>query len=135
MGNRVRPATVSLLFIRLSKLKKIFRQECLHVRIAHKSSTLRQALTPRKTTKRCDRNNCPIAHTGHCFTKGVVYKITCLKCHKLYIGSTIRHTHDRIKEHLSNIKSSVYKHLAQCQTDHIDIKLDIITRNNDPVNL
>ena len=117
------------------KLRKIFRQEGLPIRVAHKSSTLRQMLTPLKTNKACDRINCPMSHTGHCFTREVVYKIRCEKCHKCYIGSTIRHTHDRIKEHLSNANSSVLKHLLQCQTNCIDINVYIIARNNDPINI
>ena len=46
------------------KLRKIFRQEGLPIRVAHKSSTLRQMLTPLKTNKTCDRINCPMSHTG-----------------------------------------------------------------------
>ena len=53
----------------------------------------------------------------------------------IYIGSTIRKIHDRIKEHLNSNKSSVYKHLISCQDTRQDIQVSIITRDNDNVNL
>ena len=51
-------------------------------------------------------------------------------------GSTIRFLHDRIKEHLSQLASSVFKHLNNCQNNVKDaINMTIIAKDTDPVNL
>ena len=72
------------------KLKRMFQKEGIQVRIAHKSSTLRQVLKLRKNSESCNKPECPISETGLCFRKGVVYKITCKKCQGTYIWSTIK---------------------------------------------
>ena len=43
------------------------------------------------------KNAVPFALKSH-----VVYKITCPKCHRTYIGQTIRHISIRAKEHAAN---------------------------------
>lgn len=40
-------------------------------------------------------------------------EIICTRCDSNSIGSTIEHLHIRIREHLMDKKSSVYKHLHQ----------------------
>ena len=49
-----------------------------------------------------------------CFAQNVVYNVRCARCKKEYIGSTIRHLHTRIKEHLTSRVSAVYTHAQQC---------------------
>ena len=117
------------------KLKDIFKQEGINVRIVHKSSSLRQALKPKSTPAKCTLKNCTIASTKLCFKKCVVYKITCSKCHSIYIGSTIRHLHDRIKEHTTSSKSSIYKHINTCQCTKETLLISIIDNERDPLNL
>ena len=39
-----------------------------------------------------------------CFTNGVIYLTTCAKCSKQYIGQTGRSFHERIHEHMYDIK-------------------------------
>ena len=46
-----------------------------------------------------------------CFTKCVVYHITCNLCNKFYIGQTNRTIRSRILEHTKSPSSSVYKHM------------------------
>ena len=65
----------------------------------------------------------------------MAYEITCIKYHESYIGSTIRHTHDKIKEHITKPSSSVYKHLADNFDNQSGRTVKILTRDNDPVNL
>ena len=73
-----------------------------------------------------------------CFVQNVVYQLTCNECHQSYIGSTIRRTHDRIKEHLNRSTSSVYKHFANSyDVENLENKISvkIVARETDPVNL
>ena len=70
--------------------------------------------------------------------RNVVYRITCNECHQSYISSTIRRTHDRIKEHLSRCTSSVYKHFANSHdVENFENRISrtIVARETDPVYL
>ena len=96
------------------KIRNMFKREGLHVRIACKSTTLRQILQKKKEPPTCNRQNCATSADHICFNKNVVYKITCNKCHLFYIGSPVRNLPDRVHEHLSKQVSSVFKHLAAC---------------------
>ena len=57
------------------------------------------------------------------------------RCHESYIGSTVRHTHDRVKEHVTKPSSSVYKHLASHGSSESEITVKILIGDNDPVKL
>ena len=119
------------------KISTIFRNENLKVRITHRSHNLRHALWTPKANAECKRQRCPIAHTGNCFKRNCIYKILCTICNEFYIGSTIRHLHDRIKEHFNSSNSSVYKHIITCHNKPNSSKtiISIIARESDPVNL
>ena len=118
------------------KITNIFRKEGIPVRIAHKSYTLRQALSHKITERTCTRDNCPIAHTKLCLLRNAVYQITCKNCNQLYTGSTTRFGHDRVKEHLKRDNSSVNKHISRCQNkEYKGIEVKIIVLENDPVCL
>ena len=101
------------------KITNIVRKENIPVRVAHKSYTLRRALSHTSTERKCTRDKCPIANTGLCLRKNAVYQLTCNSCDQQYIGSTTRFIHDRVREHLNNDNSSVKKHISSCQNnDH-----------------
>ena len=118
------------------KITNIFRKENIPVRVAHKSYTLRQALSHTSTERKCTRDNCPIANTGLCLRRNAVYQLTCNSCDQQYIGSTTGFIHDRVREHLNNDNSSVKKHISSCQNnDHKGINIKIIMSENDPANL
>ena len=118
------------------KITGIFKRENIPVRIAHKSYTLRQALSHNTTKRKCNRPNCPIADTNLCLQRNTVYQLTCKACGEYYIGSTTRFLHDRTKEHLTNDNSSVKKHLTTHHRNNShNIEVKVITRENDPVNL
>ena len=89
------------------KISKIFRNKNLKVRLTHRSHSLRHALGTPKANPQSKRQQCPLAHTGNCFKRNCIYQILCTKCNDFYIGSTIRHLHDRIKEHFENSNSSI----------------------------
>ena len=112
-------------------------RENIPVRIAHRSYTLRQALSHNTTERKCNRPNCPIADTNLCLQRNSVYQLTCKACGEYYIASTTRFLHDRTKEHLANDNSSVKKkHLTtHHRNNNHNIELKVITRENDPVNL
>ena len=94
------------------KITGIFKRENIPVRIAHKSYTLKQALSHNTTERKCNRQNCPNADTNLCLQRNTVYQLTCKACGEYSIGSTTRFLHDRTKEHLTNDNSSV-KNISQ----------------------
>ena len=79
------------------KITKIFRKENIDVRLTHKAYTLRNALSTKRDKPECKRTNCPVAHTKFCLRRNTIYKITCDQCQQFYVGSTTRHTHDRVR--------------------------------------
>ena len=116
------------------KIKTMFKNG-LSVRTTHKSMTLRQALKPGKTrwlqpNKLRDFQQPPLRALLEMW-----YEITCNRCHESYIGSTIRHTHDRVKEHVTKPSPLVYKCLASHGSSESEITVKILIRDNDPVNL
>ena len=79
-------------------------------------------------------NNCTLRNSDMCLRKNIIYKITCNTCKYIYVGSTIRHLHTRIKEHLTSKASSVYKHLRSCNNNnHISVK--ILASDKDECNI
>ena len=116
-----------------NRLRKVFKDQGLNVRISHKSQTLRNVLNPTHTSKTCKIKECCINNPKKCFQRGVVYEVTCKQCQSSYIGSTIRHLHDRIKEHFNDPKSSVFSHFSTCSDRNIVV--NIIARSRDTVNL
>jgi len=109
-----------------NKIRKAFHREGLKVRLSHKSFSLRSALRHKRNNNRiCTKKNCTLSQ-DLCFRKNVVYKITCNKCLKTYIGSTIRELHQRVYEHFKNKDSSVHKHMIACNTSPEDMDVRII---------
>ena len=51
------------------RITNIFRKENIPVRVAHKSYTLRQALSHTSTERKSTRDKCPIANTGLCLLR------------------------------------------------------------------
>ena len=118
------------------RIINIFRKEGIPVRVAHKSHTLRRALSQNNTERTCTRANCPISNTKLCLLRNAVYQITCNNCNQHYIGSTARFIHDRAREHLNNDNSSVKKHISKCQNKiHKGIAITTSVLENDPANL
>ena len=119
-----------------NQLRKIFKKEKINVRIAHRSFTLRNYLKTTNHPNACTLNNCPIKDPTKCGRRNVVYKVECQTCHQSYIGSTIRPLHIRIREHLEQSKSSVYKHLTSCQHHSPSrISTSILAHHREPINL
>ena len=70
-------------------------------------------------------NTCPLVKASNsseilqmkssynCFTKSVIYVITCKKCQAQYVGQTGRHLKERIAEHIQNIKSKTKTPVGQ----------------------
>ena len=46
----------------------------------------------------------------------MVYKYTCANCQIGYVGETCRHLHERVKEHLTQKSSHIFKHLEENPT-------------------
>ena len=118
------------------RITSIFRKEGIPVRVAHKSYTLRRALSHNNKERTCTRANCPISDTKLCLLRNAVYQITCNNCSQQYIESTTRFIHDRVREHLNNDNFFVKKHLSQCQSKvYKGSEIKSILLENDPANL
>ena len=95
-----------------TKIKRIFWNEGINLRIYHRNRTLRQVLRKQKPQQACTMKNCPL-HSPECYRKLVVYQVTC-SCGDTYIGSTKRPLHQRIKEHLRMATSAIFNHRLSC---------------------
>ena len=60
---------------------------------------LRHILKKLKYPRHCTKRNCPISDDNLCFRYNVVYRLKCMLCGEIYIGSTTRNLHDRAIEH------------------------------------
>ena len=117
------------------KITKCFQREGLNVRLYHRTCSLRTALKPtQNNNKTCNKRGCSLDNKL-CLRKNVVYQITCAKCQGTYIGSTIRHLHDRVHEHFNNNNSSVNKHFEACGSSPNNMKVKIIDQENKKGNL
>ena len=117
-------------------VKKIFRRERLDVRLTRNTRTLRQELKKKTNATKCNMKQCPVNDNNKCMRKNIVYKITCNRCQKFYIGSTIRNLHSRVKEHMTGQQSSVFKHLQACSNHRSDaITIDILGNDHETCNL
>ena len=88
--------------LRKSKLK--FNPRIIFKNEAPISTSLQKSRKPNCGT------NCICDDTSLCNKKNVVYKITCTDCEATYIGETYRTIRTRIKEHLKQKESEVFKH-------------------------
>ena len=84
--------------------------------------------------KSCTTNNTyknQNSHTLTCQTKGVIYLITCLKCHKQYVGQSGRLAKDRCYDHLRYIRSKTEStgiHFNKRGHTHWDFQFHIIEK-------
>ena len=91
------------------RITYIFRKETIPSRIAHKSYTLRKALSHTSTERKSTRDKCAISNTELCLRRNEVYQLTSSRCNQQYIGSATRFIHDHVREHINNENSSVKK--------------------------
>jgi hypothetical protein len=117
-------------------LLSIFKQEKLPVRFYHANASLRNLLKKRiSSTVLC---SCPFNNV--CSRQNVIYEMTCRVCSSIYIGSTIRTLHVRLNEHLTNMNSSVYRHLRVCQNQNPQLTdnrlmVKVLAFDRDAINL
>ena len=85
------------------RITSICRKEDIPVRVAHKSYTLRRALSHNNKERTIALSQAPnCAYYATLFTKSHVAPATSITS-----GSTIRFIHDRVREHLNNDNSSL----------------------------
>ena len=113
------------------KIRTIFKEIGLPVRLAHKARNLRHALNRTSPTV-CTLPGCPINNPLLCNVKFCVYKSLCAGCGHFYYGSSIRPLHVRAKEHLTSSTSSVFNHKTKCKNP---FTFSILSRNADIVKL
>ena len=116
-----------------NKIKHIFRREEINVRLTRKIKTLGNILRKKGENNTCKLKNCAIKDPKLCFRRNAVYEVKCDKCHQIYIGSTIRPLHIRIREHLNTSRSSIFHHKITCKNKKFNIK--ILTTADDEPNL
>ena len=116
------------------KIKKIFKDENINIRLYDNKYTIRNKLNQNKYNyhKDCTKAHCPIKNPRKCYQKLCVYHIQCESCRKSYIGSTVRSLHTRIVEHHTQKTSSVRRHLNECNSG---LTITILDKANDVVNL
>ncbi len=117
------------------KITQCFRKEGLKVRLSQKTKSLRNTLKLKQNNNRaCTKRGC-LLDPIMCFQKNVIYSIRCDKCGMNYVGSTIRHLHDRVHEHFNNHNSSVRKHMNECNVSPDIMNVKIIDRERRKGNL
>ena len=100
----------------------------------------------RDAPKRSKHNNCTICNSLPdryvCDVRFVVYKFTCKRCQKSYIGETCRPFYQRYEEHRRSLqagdkKSALSEHLltdhSDCTLALNDFHLEILAKLGNPV--
>jgi hypothetical protein len=123
-----------------NKIRRLFREVSndIQVVIANKPApSLRNLLNKRTniTDRPCNKRQCILSSTGKCYLHHVVYEIQC-PCGMIYIGSTIRHLHDRIYEHLRDTNSAIKDHGLLCeQFERNRLNISILSRQGNEIDL
>ena len=119
------------------RLKKTFIKFGFNIRLIHKTSTIQNHLNNDKTNSinamKCTIKHCPTKASNLCHRKNVVYEAKCKNCNSIYIGSTTRHFHLRVREHLTTKNSAVFQHAIICQPK--DISFSILCSAKDGTDL
>jgi len=112
------------------QVRTIFRKNDLPVRVYDNNFTLRNALKKNDAPPaKCNINNCTMKN-NLCHTKKCVYELRCEKCQQIYIGSTLRALHIRVREHMEDNKSSVFQHTKQCAGANFSTSVIARARDN-----
>ena len=116
------------------KFRNIFKRHNLPVTVVPQARSLRSILYTRPgETNVCKFSNCLTASDNICFRTNVVYQIECTACSRIYIGSTIRFLHIRIREHMRQQSSTVFLHNQKCSASCL--KVTILAHAMDPKNV
>jgi hypothetical protein len=99
-------------------IKRALQPIGFHIRLSHRSKQLKEYFkSPSPPAsfhhQQCKLRDCPLKGKL-CFMKLIVYQITCNSCQQFYIGSTKKHFHLRIKEHMSMKQSNLFQHKSTC---------------------
>ena len=96
------------------KMQEVIKKSTLDMnpRIIFKTQRPLAMLLNTKKSSLCD-SKCICDNHNQCMRKNTVYKITCALCKEEYIGETYRTTRTRIKEHIKQKSSEVYKHFQE----------------------
>ena len=115
------------------KIRQAFAREGVSIRIWNKARTLRNALQPKPASPACTKPWCSMKTTGKCYAQNVVYQLVCPSCNQSYIGSTQRHLHIRVKEHLTRENSSYFAHTRLCP--NVVPQVSVLARERNTINL
>ena len=118
------------------RIRRIFAQEGINIRIYRRSTTILDMVRPRQPEiGRCTWAACPTKEAAICYARKVVYEITCTPCGQRYIGSTTRPLHERVREHTATGRgSTVHEHLLSCGGGAARVQVRIVAREKDEVN-
>ena len=115
------------------RVQAIFTKNDLPVRVFDRNLTLRAALrTRQKENNICNIKGCTMADSNLCYAKKCVYQLRCTNCLQVYIGSTLRRLHERVREHLQQERSGVFQHKRVCGAA---FEIRVITRARDNTSL
>ena len=117
------------------KVRKLFRQEGINIRLYRRSTTLLDVVRPRQPeVRQCPWPTCPTRETRECFVTNCVYQVTCVPCGRRYVGSTTRALHERIREHVVGRSSLIYDHLSDCGGGQPRVRVSILNKEKDAIN-
>ena len=118
------------------KIRRAFQREGINIRIYRRSNTILDVVRPRQPEiRRCAWTTCPTRDTAKCFVRNCVYELTCIPCGRLYIGSTTRPLHERIREHtIQGRGSTIHGHLTSCGGGAAHVKVCVLAKEKDAVN-
>jgi len=118
------------------KVKKIFQHEGVHIRLYRRSTSLLSLLRPNlNRLPNCNIDGCTINDSKKCFQRNITYHLKCIPCGNDYIGSTVRHLHQRIHDHTHTGQGSeIHQHLLNCNNGRAKVQISILNKSKDRIN-
>ena len=104
------------------KMQYLIRKSTLNAnpRIIFKTPPPLSICLQKQQNKIC-RTGCLCDNRNICNKKNIIYKITCTICNAFYIGETSRTIRTRIKEHMKQKESEIFKHFKSNHKEKLDI--------------
>jgi hypothetical protein len=105
-------------------VKKLLKPLGIKINLSQKSKHLKDIVRNKIVSdhKQCRMRGC-IVNSGKCERTHVVYQMVCKVCASVYIGSTKRKLHQRIKEHITQKSSLVYQHQNKCNGSNWNVEI------------
>ena len=127
--------------VSLPRLKRL-QQPTIEICTNPRCITCRTHLTTSPTFKanyHLNRTIYQIRHSFTCQSNNVIYLITCVKCHKQYVGCTTAQLRTRVNQHRSSVNQKqstfLHKHFSLPSHKLNDLKIQPIDKGTDREDL